>query len=210
MNTMQADQGEKLVATARSLFERGYSYGTSGNVSVRVAETILITPTGSSLGSLTVEDLACVDDAGSVLGHAKPSKESHFHLAIYRARPHTGAVVHLHSCYATALACLRDLDVDDGLPVLTPYYAMRVPKLELIKYMPPGDPMLATAVEERARITPALLLRNHGSIAAGNTLADAAALAEEIEEAARLFFLLGDRAQPLSTPQVLELRRRFS
>ena len=200
---------EELVAVARSLFERGYSFGTAGNISVRAGGTILVTPTGSSLGSLSAESLAQVDPAGNAIGHATPSKETHFHLAIYRARPHCAAIVHLHSTYVTALACLRELDLNDALPVLTPYYAMRVPKLPVVPYLPPGDPALATEVEQRAASTPALLLRNHGGIAAGSTLADAAALAEELEESARLYFLLSDRGQALSAAQVAELRRRF-
>jgi len=118
-------------------------------------------------------------------------------------------VVHLHSTYGTALACLRDLDTEDALPVLTPYYAMRVPKLPVAPYFPPGDPRLGGEVEERARGTPALLLRNHGTITVGNTLAEAVALAEEVEEAARLFFLVGNRGQTLSPAQVSELRRKF-
>lgn len=202
-------EGEELVSVARSLFERGYSFGTAGNLSVRVGATILVTPTGSSMGSLTADCLARVDCAGTVIGDIRPSKETHFHLAIYRARPQCCAVVHLHSTYATALTCLRELDVEDALPVLTPYYAMRVPRLPVAPYLPPGDPGLAGEVEQRAAGTPALLLRNHGSIASGATLTEAAALAEELEEAARLYFLLGDRAQPLSVAQVEELRRRF-
>jgi 3-dehydro-4-phosphotetronate decarboxylase len=202
-------QAEELVAVARSLFDRGYSFGTAANLSVRAGGTILVTPTGSSLGRLTVDALARVDCEGTVLGGARPSKEAHFHLAIYRARPECGAVVHLHSPYATALACLRELNLEDALPVLTPYYAMRVPKLPVVPYLPPGDPALAAEVEQRAAGTPALLMRNHGSIAAGTTLAEAAALAEELEQVARLYFLLGDRGQTLSADQVAELRRRF-
>lgn len=95
------------------------------------------------------------------------------------------------------------------MPVLTPYYAMRVPKLPVVPYLPPGDPKLADEVQQRAAGTPALLLRNHGPIAAGASLREASALAEELEETARLFFLLGDRAQALTTGQVEELRRRF-
>lgn len=201
-------QAAELVAVARSLFDRGYSFGTAGNISVRAGATILVTPTGSSMGSLTADALARVDCAGTVIGDIRPSKEAHFHLAIYRARPECGGVVHLHSTYATALACLRELDMEDALPALTPYYAMRVPKLPVVPYLPPGDPALAAEVEQRAAGTPSLLLRNHGAIAAGTTLAEAAALAEELEEAARLYFLLGDRGQPLSAAQVAELRHR--
>jgi 3-dehydro-4-phosphotetronate decarboxylase len=199
----------ELVAVARSLFDRGYSFGTAGNISMRVGTSILVTPTGSSLSNLGADALARVDSTGAVIGDAWPSKEAHFHMAIYRARPQAAAVVHLHSTYATALSCLRDLDMEDALPVLTPYYAMRIPKLSVVPYLPPGDPELAREVEQRAGGTPAMLLQNHGSITAGATLAEAAAISEELEEAAKLYFLLGDRGRPLSTAQVAELRRRF-
>lgn len=197
----------ELAAVARSLYERGYSFGTSGNISVRCGEQILVTPTGSSMGSLDPDAVARVNLAGSVLGSVKPSKETHFHLAIYRARPECAAVVHLHSTYATAVSCLRELDAEDALPVLTPYYAMRVPRLPVVPYLRPGDPALAGEVEHRAATTPAMLMRNHGSIACGTTLGEAATLAEEIEEAARLYLLLGERGQPLTAAQVAELRR---
>ncbi len=195
MNPLNRLKIEELVATARSLFERGYSFGTAGNISIRAGEMLFVTPTGSSLGSLTPDAVAQVDLSGNIVGENRPSKEVHFHLAIYRARPLSTAVVHLHSTHATALACLRALDMDDALPVLTPYYAMRVPKLPVAPYFPPGDLGLAPAVAALANSTPAFLLRNHGSVAVGNTLAEAAALAEEIEEAARLFFS-GGRSLP--------------
>ncbi|HEY3937237.1 MAG TPA: aldolase [Bryobacteraceae bacterium] len=207
--TTDQKQAAELVAVARSLFDRGYSFGTAGNLSVRAGDTILVTPTGSSLGSLAADALARIDSAGNIIGEIRPSKEAHFHLAIYRARPQCAAVVHLHSTYATAVSCLRNLDMEDALPALTPYYAMRVLKLPVVPYLPPGDPALADEVERRAASTTALLLRNHGSITAGTTLAEAAALSEELEEASRLYFLLGDRAQSLTAAQVLELRRRF-
>lgn len=201
---------EAIVQTACSLFERGYSFGTAGNISIRVGETIYATPTGSSFGTLTVEGISECDLEGRVVGDQKPTKELPFHLAAYRARPGSTAVVHLHSSYATAVSCLRDLDLKDALPLLTPYYAMRIPALPVVPYLPPGDQGLAAEVERLARFTPAMLMRNHGSIAIGATLVEAAALSEEIEETARLFLLLGERGQPLSSEQVAQLRRRFA
>jgi ribulose-5-phosphate 4-epimerase/fuculose-1-phosphate aldolase len=192
------------------MFYRGYSFGTAGNVSIRVGQAVFATPTGSSLGSLEANSIARCDLAGNVNGTAKPTKELPFHLAVYRARPQSNAVVHLHSTYATAASCLADLNVEDALPVLTPYYGMRIPNLPVVPYLPPGDPELGREVEKRIAGTPAVLLRNHGSIAVGGSLAEAAALAEEIEEAARLFFILGSRGQALSSGQVAELRRRFA
>jgi 3-dehydro-4-phosphotetronate decarboxylase len=200
---------EQLTAIARSLYDRGYTFGTAGNMSVRSGDRVLVTPTNSSFGSLAPDALAEVEITGAALPGPAPSKEAHFHLAAYRARPEARAVVHLHSCHATAVACLEELDLSDALPVFTPYYAMRLPCLPVVDYYPPGDPQLAPEVERAARLSPALLLRNHGSITIGKSLEEAAALAEELEEQARLFFLLGDRGRRLDREQIAELRRRF-
>jgi ribulose-5-phosphate 4-epimerase/fuculose-1-phosphate aldolase len=199
----------ELVAAARSIYHRGYTFGTAGNISVRLADRILISPTNSSFGSLHPDHLAEVNWRGEPLPGPEPSKEAHFHLAVYRARPAARAVVHLHSCHITAVSCLAELDCADALPVFTPYYAMRLPCLPVVEYLPPGDPALAPAVEAAAARSPALLLRNHGSVAAGASLLEASALAEELEEQARLFFLLDGRGRKLSTAEVAELRRRF-
>jgi 3-dehydro-4-phosphotetronate decarboxylase len=209
LSESEAAAVQELIEVSRSIFERGYSFGTAGNVSVRIGETVLATPTGSSLGALSADRIARCNLDGKVSGSNKPTKELPFHLAVYRARPQSYAVVHLHSTYATAVSCLRDLNVEDALPVLTPYYGMRIPCLPVVPYLPPGDPELGAEVERRIAHTPALLLRNHGSIAVGASLAEAAALAEEIEETARLFFILGERGQALSSDQIGELRRRF-
>lgn len=200
---------EELVAIAKSLYDRGYTFGTAGNISVRAGGRVFVTPTNSSFSDLRPDGLAEVDLAGNAIGQAKPSKEVPFHLAVYRARPEAAAVVHLHSCYATAVSCLRDLDTSDAMPVFTPYYAMRIPCLPVVPYFPPGDPRLGPEVEREAARSPALLLRNHGSITIGKSLFEAAALAEEIEEQAKLYMLLGERGRPLAADEIAELRRRF-
>ncbi len=192
------------------MFYRGYSFGTAGNISIRSGELVYATPTGSSFGTLSVDTLAACDLNGKPLNAQRPTKELSFHLAAYRARPDARAVVHLHSTYATALASMQNLDESNALPPITAYFAMRVPSLPCVPYLPPGDVGLAAEVERLARHTPAMLMRNHGSIAIGKTLLEAAALAEELEETARLFFLLGDRVEPLTAEQAAELRARFS
>ena len=200
---------EELVTLARSLFDRGYTFGTAGNMSVRVGTRVFVTPTNSSFFSLRPDELSEVDAEGRVISGPPPSKEAHFHLAAYRARTDARAIVHLHSCYATAVSCLADVNIEDAIPIYTPYYAMRLPCLPVAEYFPPGDPQLAPAVESAARKSSALLLRNHGSIAIGKSLMEACALAEEIEEQARLFFLLEGRGRRLSGEEIAELRRRF-
>lgn len=200
---------DEFVAIARSLYDRGYTFGTAGNISIRLDDRIFVTPTNSSFCNLTAGGLAEVDLEGKALTDVKPSKEAHFHVAAYRARPDAYAVVHLHSCYATAVSCLEDLNTSDAMPVFTPYYAMRLPCLPVVEYYPPGDPQLAPEVERAASLSPALLLRNHGTITAGKTLFEAAALAEEIEEQAKLYFLLRHSGRKLTADQIAELRRRF-
>jgi len=200
---------QEIASIARSLYDRGYTFGTAGNISVRTGERVLVSPTNSSFFNLAPETLSETGLDGSVVSGLPPSKELPFHLAIYRARPEAGAVVHLHSCYATAVSCLEKVNCEDALPIYTPYYAMRLPCLPVAEYYPPGDPALAQVVERTAARSSAMLLRNHGSIAIGKSLMEAAALAEEIEEQARLFFLLEGRGHVLSSTEVAELRRRF-
>lgn len=199
----------ELVAIARSLYSRGYSFGTAGNISARIGDRVVVSPTNSSFDDLSEDALADVTLEGALLAGPRPSKETPFHLAAYRARPDACAVVHLHSCHATALSCLDVLNTSDAMPVYTPYFAMRLPCLPVVDYFPPGDAALGPAVEEAAAKSPAVLLRNHGPIAIGRTLKEAAALAEEIEEQAKLCFLLGPRGRALTTSQIAELRRRF-
>lgn len=209
MTLQERQAAEELVATGLSLYQRGYTFGTAGNMSVRCGEVILITPTNSSFGQLRADSMARVDLSGKSLGETIPSKEVPFHLAVYESDAGAGAVVHLHSTYSTAVSCLRDLNCEDALPVFTPYFAMRLPRLPVVAYYPPGDPALGVEVREKMKGTKALLLRNHGSITAGKSLFEAAALAEELEEQAKLFFLLKDDGARLTADQIAELRRKF-
>lgn len=200
----------ELCEAADSFHRRGYAFGATGNLSVRVGETVWVTPTGRPLCGLTSEDLALVDFSGATLNRNRPSKEAPFHLAIYRARAEARAVVHLHSTHAVALSCLADLDEQEPLPPLTPYYFMRVAPLAVIPYHRPGSPALAAAVERAAPAHNSLLLRHHGLICLGSSLSEAADRAEELEETARLYFLLrGERVRHLSAGDIEELRRVF-
>ncbi len=136
----EQEQKIEMVNLARSLFERGYTVGGAGNLSVRLDENrILVTPTGSSLGRLEADRLSVLDMQGNVLSGDKPSKESVFHLAMYQKNPACQAIVHLHSTYLTALSCLENLDTDNAMRAFTPYYVMRVGKLPVIPYYRPGD-----------------------------------------------------------------------
>lgn len=197
-----------LVEIARSLAAHGLSPGTSGNISIRTGDGWLMTPTNARLGALTPERLSLLDTDGNHVEGDTPTKEAPLHLAVYEERPDAAAIVHLHSTHAVAVACLEDLDPDDALPPLTPYFVMRVGRVALVPYMPPGDARLVELVRERARTHGALLLANHGPLVAAPTLEAAAAAAEEMEETAKLVLLLdGKRARRLTVEEVAELRQ---
>jgi ribulose-5-phosphate 4-epimerase/fuculose-1-phosphate aldolase len=201
---------ENLCATADSFYERGYAFGSTGNISVRAGGRVWITPTGKSLKGLRPEQLACVSLEGESLNENRPSKEFPFHLAVYTRRDDVRAVVHLHTLYSVALSCLNGFDAEEPLPPLTPYYFMRVAPLAVLPYFRPGSEGLAAAVGEAAPRHNCMLLRNHGVICAGTSLSEAVDRTEELEQTARLHFILrGERVRLLTTEQVEELKRTF-
>lgn len=202
---------EKLCACGHSLFARGLTFGTSGNLSVRLPDGgWLMTPTNVSLGDLDPARLSHLDENGRVVSGDAPTKEAFLHLSMYRKRPQCEAVVHLHSTHAVAVSCLCGLDISDCLPPLTAYYVMRIGRLPLIRYFPPGDQALAQEVEAVATTHHAVLLANHGPVVSGTSLDAAMSATEELEETAKLFLLLrGEKISPLTTAQVEELRQRF-
>ncbi len=201
---------ETLCETAGSFYQRGYAFGSTGNISVRVGEQVWITPTGKSLKGLEPGQLACVNLDGESLNENRPSKEFPFHLAVYTRREDVRAVVHLHTLYSVALSCLDTFDAENPLPPLTPYYFMRVAPLAVLPYFRPGSPGLAEAVGHAAPRHNCMLLRNHGVVCAGSTLSEAVDRTEELEQTARLHFLLrGERVRLLTVDEVEELRRMF-
>jgi ribulose-5-phosphate 4-epimerase/fuculose-1-phosphate aldolase len=201
---------ESLARHGRSLYERGLSPGRSGNLSTRLDDGLLVTPTDSCLGDLDPERVSRVDGEGTHLSGDRPSKEAFLHLAMYEERPEARAVVHLHSTHAVALSCLTDVDAADVLPPITAYRVMKIGRLPLVPYHPPGDRALAEAVATRARDHRAVLLANHGPVVSGRDLDAAVAAAVELEETARLFFLLkGSGTRLLTEDQVADLQRAF-
>ncbi len=202
---------EQLCEAADSFYDRGYAFGSTGNLSVRVDDEVWITPTGQSLKGLTHSRLARVDLQGQARNENRPSKELPFHLAVYRRRTEARAVVHLHSTYSAALSCLDSLGpLDPLLPPLTPYYFMRVAPLAVLPYFRPGSEELAQAVERAAPAHHCMLLRNHGTICAGSTLNEAVDRAEEIEQTARLYFILrGEKVRHLTQGEIEELGKMF-
>jgi 3-dehydro-4-phosphotetronate decarboxylase len=206
----EASDRDALAALGRSLFERGLTHGSTGNLSLRTAEGFMMTPTGSSLGTLDPARLSILDGNGVHVRGDPPTKEAALHLAMYRERPRDKAVVHLHSTHSVAVSVLEDTDPSNAMPPLTAYYAMRVGTLPMLGYFPPGDASLADAVGRSATKHHALLLANHGPVVSGTTLAAAADAIEELEATARLWLLVRrERVRPLTDADVAELARRF-
>ena len=202
---------DEICRVGASLFDRGLTAGSSGNISVRLEDGgWLMTPTNVCLGALDPARLSRLDAAGRLISGDGPTKEAFLHLSMYGERKDARAVVHLHSSHATAVSILRDVDPNDVLPALTAYYVMRVGRLPLVPYFAPGDPDLAHAVRALASTHHAVLLANHGPVVAGTSLANAQYATEELEETAKLFLMLQNQALRLLTPeQIADLRRRF-
>lgn len=204
----QTKQRDLIVEVGKSIFDRRLTFGSTGNISVRLDDgTILMSPTNASLGAFDPARLSLVSEDGRHLSGDRPTKEAFLHTCMYCQRPHDGAVVHLHSTHSVALSLLNDRDPEDVLPPLTAYYVMRVGKLPMIPYYPPGDETLAHAVKERAGDHHAMLLANHGPIVSGKDLRTAQYAIEELEETARIFLMMHDRnIRPLTHDQAAALR----
>ena len=198
---------EEICAIGQSIFERGLTAGSSGNISAKTEEGWLMTPTGSSFGRLDPARLSKLGHDGRLVSGDPSTKESFLHRVMYEERPATGAVVHLHSTHSVAVSCLTEVDSDDVLPPITAYYVMRVGKLPLVPYFRPGDLALAEAVRGFAGKHHAVLLANHGPVIAGSNLDDAVNAIEELEETAKLYLLLrGAETRYLTRSQVMELQ----
>ena len=204
---------DEICRTAKSMFDRGLTHGSTGNLSARLEDGWLLTPTGSTLGSLDPSRLSKLDWNGRLVSGDPPSKENFLHLAMYEERAKAnavaGAVVHLHSTHSVAVSVLEDVDAEDVLPPITAYYVMRIGSLPLVPYYAPGDLELANAVRRFAGRHHAVLLANHGPVVAGASLQSAADAIEELEETAKLFLLLqGRRLRVLTGEQIRTLRAR--
>lgn len=197
---------QQIVELGQSLYDRGYAFGSSGNISVKVDGGYLATPTNSSLGNLSADSLSFLSDEWNHLSGDRPTKEIPMHRAFYAARESNAAVVHLHSTHATALSCTL-ADNEWNLPYLTPYMVMRLgAHIGVVPYLRPGAPSLEAEISKVAATSGAVLLRNHGLATTGASLTTAAIVAEELEEAAKLYLLLDSRHHvPLSDADVSEL-----
>ncbi|MEL6839444.1 MAG: 3-oxo-tetronate 4-phosphate decarboxylase [Pseudomonadota bacterium] len=186
----EAKAREDITRFAKSIFDRGLTCGSSGNISVRLSDgNILVTPTGSSMGFLDPAQISLMTADGQHLSGDKPTKEIPLHTAFYDTRATTGAVVHLHPTHSVALSMLPDIDPENVLPPLTPYTIMRLGKVKLLPFFLPGDPAMGEAVRGIAGRRSAVLLANHGPVVAGKELAATVYAMEELEENAKLAIL---------------------
>lgn len=202
---------EAICRFARSIFERGLTSGSSGNISARLSDGRWIaTPTNASLGWLDPARLSLMDGSGRLISGDPPTKELPLHLALYDTRRGAGAIVHLHSTHSVAVSMLQDVDPENVLPPLTAYYLMRVGRTALVPYYRPGDPAVADAIRGLAGKYSAILLSNHGPVVGGKDLEAAVYATEELEDTAKLFLLLrGLNPRLLTREQVRDLVGHF-
>lgn len=202
---------EKICHLAKSMFDRGLTGGSTGNISARTDDGgLLVSPTGTSFGRLDPARLSRFDKDGKLIGGDKPTKEMPLHAAFYETRSSAGAVVHLHSCHSVALSMMEDVDPDNFLPPLTPYAIMKLGKVKLLPFFMPGDPAMGEAVRGLAGKRTAVMLANHGPVVAGKDVEAACNAIEELEDTARLAMMTRHMSvRALSDDQVKALVTKF-
>lgn len=202
---------EDICRFGRSLFERGLTPGSSGNISVRLDDGgWLVTPTNASLGFLDPARISRLDACHRLIAGDAPTKEIPLHRALYDTRGSARAVVHLHSTHSVAVSMLPEIDPRAALPPMTPYYLMRCGPTALVPYHRPGDPAVADAIKGLAGKYASVLLANHGPVVAGDSLEGAVFATEELEETAKLYLLLrGMNPRYLSPQQIADLNTTF-
>ena len=199
---------EQICVLARSLFDRGLTHGSTGNISARTEDGgLLVSPTGTSFGRLDPGRLSRFNAKGMLISGDKPTKEMPLHSAFYDTRSTAGAVVHLHSCHSVALSMMPEVDADNFLPPLTPYAIMKLGKVKLLPFFLPGDPNMGDAVRGLAGKRSAIMLANHGPVVAGKDVEAACNAIEELEETAKLYGLLkGTGIRYLTPSEIAELK----
>ncbi|MDG1352694.1 MAG: aldolase [Sulfitobacter sp.] len=202
---------EQICLLAKSMFERGLTGGSTGNISARTDDGgLLVSPTGTSFGRLDPARLSRFNAAGALISGDQPTKEMPLHSAFYDTRSSAGAVVHLHSCHAVALSMMPDADPDNFLPPLTPYGIMKLGRVKLLPFYLPGDPAMGDAVRGLAGKRSAVMLANHGPVVAGKDIEAACNAIEELEDTARLAMMLrGLNARALTEDHVRALVTKF-
>lgn len=202
---------EQICSLAKSMFDRGLTGGSTGNISARTEDGgLLVSPTGTSFGRLDPARLSRFDAQGVLIGGDAPTKEMPLHAAFYETRSTAGAVVHLHSCHSVALSLMPDADEENFLPPLTPYSIMKLGRVKLLPFFLPGDPAMGEAIRGLAGKRSAVMLANHGPVVAGKDVEAACNVIEELEDTARLAMLTrGLHARALTPEQVQALVAKF-
>ncbi|MEP4247077.1 aldolase [Tateyamaria sp.] len=202
---------DQICLLAKSLFERGLTHGSTGNISARTDDGgLLVSPTGTSFGRLDPARLSRFDAHGVHVGGDSPTKEMPLHTAFYDTRSTAGAVVHLHACHSVALSLLPGADPDNFLPPLTPYGIMKLGKVTLLPFFLPGDPAMGQAVRGLAGKRSAVMLANHGPVVAGKDVEAACNAIEELEDTARLALMTrGMSPQALTDAQIDKVVKKF-
>lgn len=202
---------EQICLLAKSMFDRGLTGGSTGNISARLPDGgLLVSPTGTSFGRLDPARLSHFDATGRLIGGDPPTKEMPLHSAFYDTRSTAGAVVHLHACHSVAWSMMPEADEDNFLPPLTPYAIMKLGKVKLLPFFRPGDPAMGEAVRGLAGKRSAVMLANHGPVVAGKDVEAACNAIEELEDTARLAMLMrGIPARMLTQDQISDLVTHF-
>jgi 3-dehydro-4-phosphotetronate decarboxylase len=200
---------EEICSTGASLYLRGYTLGSAGNISARLDDGWLITPTDACLGRLDPAEIAKVDLAGNTVSGGKPSKTLDLHRGIYARNAQTRGIVHTHSTHLVALTLAGVWSEADVLPPITPYYVMKVGHVPLIRYRRPGDPMVAEQIAALADTVRGVLLERLGPVVWERSVAQASYVLEELEETARLWLMTNPRPAPLDAAALEELRSVF-
>jgi ribulose-5-phosphate 4-epimerase/fuculose-1-phosphate aldolase len=203
---------EQMCLLAKSLFDRGYTHGSTGNISARTADGgLLVSPTGTSFGRLDPGRLSRFDAQGVFLDGDAPTKEMPLHTAFYETRGTAGAVVHLHSCHSVALSMVPEVDEDDFLPPATPYAVMKLGRVKLLPFFLPGDPAMGDAIRGLAGKRSAVMLANHGPVVASKDVEAACNAIEELEETSKLALMLrGIEARFLQADQLARVVQAFN
>ncbi len=202
---------DQICLLAKSMFERGLTGGSTGNISARTEDGgLLVSPTGTSFGRLDPGRLSRFDARGKLIDGDAPTKEMPLHSAFYDTRSTAGAVVHLHSCHAVAWSLMPDVDPDNFLPPLTPYAIMKLGKVQMLPFFRPGDPAMGQAVRGLAGKRSAVMLANHGPVVAGKDVEAACNAIEELEDTARLAMMMrGYQARQLTPAQITDIVTQF-
>ena len=207
----EAKLREQICLLAKSIFDRGLTGGSTGNISARTDDGgLLVSPTGTSFGRLDPARLSRFDAGGKLVDGDAPTKEMPLHTAFYETRSKAGAVVHLHSCHSVALSMLPDVDPDNFLPPLTPYGIMKLGRVKLLPFCLPGDTAMGEAVRGLAGKRSAVMLANHGPVVAGKDVEAACNAVEELEDTARLALMTrGMNPRLLDEAQIRSLVTKF-